>query len=91
MRVSNKVMFINLFDGTATKEIQIVIDREHPGWGEYSEIKKGYSLKLEGVVKEIVGGGSGGYEVFVGAEQKVEVLGECDPAKYVLSAKNVKL
>lgn len=33
----------------------------------------------------------GSYEVSVGTGEAVEILGECDPAKYVLSAKNVKL
>lgn len=51
VRVSNQVMFINLFDGTAAKEIQVVIGKDHPDWGKYIEIKKGYSLKISGTLK----------------------------------------
>jgi len=86
-RVSSNVAFISLNDGSATENIQVVVDFKNIKEEELEKVTTGATLSVGGRLVESPGSGQ---KVELLAE-KIGIIGEADPEEYPLQPKKHSL
>ena len=82
-RSSRGVSFIQVNDGSALSDIQVVVEQGHPDHQEVESLTAGASVSVRGELAESPGKGQR-YEILASS---VEVLGGADPDTYPLQKK----
>ena len=83
VRSSGAVAFVQINDGSAFADLQVVVDVGCPDYGLVGRLNTGCSVSVAGVVQESQGRGQD-YEVVA---QRIELLGGADPEQYPLQKK----
>ena len=83
VRSSGAVAFVQINDGSAFADLQVVVDVGCPDYALVGQLNTGCSVSVAGVVQESQGRGQD-YEVVA---QRIELLGGADPEQYPLQKK----
>ena len=83
VRSSGAVAFVQINDGSAFADLQVVVDAGCPDYPLVSKLNTGCSVSVAGVVQESQGRGQD-YEIVA---QSIALLGAADPEQYPLQKK----
>lgn len=83
VRSSGAVAFVQINDGSAFADLQVVVDAGCPDYHLVGRLNTGCSVSVAGVIQESQGRGQD-YEIVA---QSIELLGAADPEQYPLQKK----
>ena len=83
VRSSGAVAFVQINDGSAFADLQIVVDANCPDYALVQRLTTGCSVRVTGILQESLGRGQR-YEILADA---VALLGDADPEEYPLQKK----
>ena len=83
VRSSGAVAFVQINDGSAFADLQVVVDAGCPDYHLVSRLNTGCSVSIAGVIQESQGRGQD-YEIVA---QSIDLLGAADPEQYPLQKK----
>ena len=83
VRSSGAVAFVQINDGSAFADLQVVVDAGCPDYHLVGRLNTGCSVSIAGVIQESQGRGQD-YEIVA---QNIELLGAADPEQYPLQKK----